>query len=376
MAQGPAKRKKCPEFVYFILGIKSNFILLFFQNVAGFKIMKNLSFAQKILLIFTWIFAILLLLAYLNPYIPVNLFPQLSLLSLIFPLLVSINLIFLIYWLVNLKKYFVIPLLILLLNYNNLNRLYQWKGKHSYDGEGITIMSYNVRLFNDYQQIKRKAVDVDISNFLKDQHPDILLLQEFRPGKKTDFSQYQYKKLGLKGKRKQMGVVIFSKFPIINSGGFDFSNTYNNAVWADIKMGNDTVRVYNVHMQSHSVHPENINNQDKLVVTHKISEVFKKQYFQAEQVKKHMEKSKYPVILGGDFNNTAFSATYRLLKGNKYDAFVQAGQGFGFTWYYKYFPFRIDFLMIDQSFFVKEYKTFSYVKYSDHKPIQAMIKLK
>ncbi len=338
--------------------------------------MKNLSFIQKFFLIFTWIAAILLILAYIAPYIPVNYFPQLSLLSLVFQALVTLNIIFFIYWLINLKKYFFVPLLVLSLNYNNINRLFQWKGKHSYDGEGITIMSYNVRLFNDYQQIKRKAVDVDISNFLKDQNPDILLLQEFRPGKKTDFSQYQYKKLGLKGKRKKMGVVIFSKFPIINSGGFDFSNTYNNAVWADIKMGNDTVRVYNVHMQSHSVHPENIDNQDKMDIGNKISEVFKKQYEQAQMIVNDIEKVKYPIILGGDFNNTAFSATYRLLKGNRYDAFVEAGQGFGFTWYYKYLPFRIDFLLIDKSFFVKEYKTFSHIKFSDHKPIQTLIKLK
>ncbi len=338
--------------------------------------MKNLSLTGKIILLFTWLSGLLLFLAFVAPHISPHIIPQLSLLSLAFPILVLINMLLLIYWLVNLKKYVFIPLLVLMINYNNLHKLYQWRGKHSIEGKGISLMSYNVRLFNDYKQIKRKAVDVDISNFLKDQNPDILLLQEFRPHKKTDFSQYKYKYLGLKGKRKQMGVAVFSKYPIIDKGNFDFKNTYNNAIWVDLKIGKDTLRIYNVHMQSHSIHPERFDNSDKAEISNKITKVFELQYDQAKIIQSNMETVKHKIILGGDFNNTAFSSTYNILKQDRYDAFVEAGKGFGFSWRYKFLPFRIDFLLVDKAFFVRDFITMDNVKFSDHYPIKTLLKIK
>ncbi len=339
--------------------------------------MKNISFVQKIILFFTWIAGFLLVLGFLNPFIPPKYFPQLSFIGLIFPYIVLINFILLLYWLINLKKYFLLPLLALLLNFNNLHALFQSSGKHSIDGKGISVMSYNVRLFNDYNWIKKKAVDVDISNFLKDQAPDILLLQEFRDKKKTDFSQYKYNHIVLKGNKRKSGLAIFSKFPILDKGNIGFDRTYNNAIWADLKIGKDTVRVYNVHMQSHRVHPEDIPQGDKVKLSEKISKDFVKQYEQAIKLDKHISQMKHPVILGGDFNNTAFSYIYRKLKGDqRQDAFVEAGKGFGFTWKYRYFPFRIDFLLIDKAFFVREFNTLNRIKYSDHSPIKTLIKRK
>ena len=339
--------------------------------------MKNISFVQKIILFFTWIAVIFLVLGFITPFIPPKYFPQLSFIGLIYPYIVIVNVLLLLYWLINLKKYFILPLLALLLNFNNLHALFQSSGKHSIDKEGITIMSYNVRLFNAYHWIKKKAVDIDISNFLKDQAPDILLLQEYRDGQKTDFSQYKYKNLVLKGNKRRSGLGIFSKFPIINKGDVHFNHTYNNAIWADIKIGRDTIRVYNVHMQSHRVHPQDIPEGDKIKLSDKISRDFVKQYEQALKLDEHMKKTHHPIILGGDFNNTAFSYIYRKIKGDrKQDAFVEAGKGFGFTWKYKYFPFRIDFLLIDKAFFVREFQTLNQIKYSDHYPIKTLIKRK
>ncbi len=339
--------------------------------------MKNISFVQKFVLFFTWISVFLLVLGFITPFIPPKYFPQLSFIGLIFPYIVLLNILLLLYWLIHLKKYFLLPLLALMLNYNNLHALFQTSGKHSIDNEGISLMSYNVRLFNAYHWIKKKAVDIDISNFLKDQAPDILLLQEFKKDNKTDFSQYKYKQIVMKGTKRSSGLAIFSKFPIVHKGNIAFDHTYNNAIWADLKIGKDTVRVYNVHMQSHRVHPQDIPEGDKIKLSSKISKDFIKQYEQAVKLDNHISKIHYPVILGGDFNNTAFSYIYRKLKGDRrQDAFVEAGKGFGFTWKYKYFPFRIDFLLIDKDFFVREFETLNQIKYSDHYPIKTLIKFK
>ncbi len=340
--------------------------------------MKNLPIRQKIILILNFVGAILLLASFINVYLPPTWGSFLSLLSLVFPFVVLINLLFLIYWLIHLKKYFLISGLFLLLNYNNLQALFQWSGKHPVDPDGFTIMSYNIRLFNTYKWIQKKGIDVDISNYLKDAFPDILLLQEFKSDRRTDFMQYKYKHIVLKGRKHKAGLTIFSRYKIINKGDLKFAKTSNNAIWADIKIGKDTLRIYNIHFQSFKiVNPENLVGQNKLKVGHKFLNVFEKQYEQALILNKHISTSPYPVVVAGDFNNTAFSALYHLLKANKDDAFIEAGQGFGFTWEYKWLPLRIDFILSDtQNFEILKFETLRHIRFSDHFPIEAIIQFK
>ena len=340
--------------------------------------MKNLSITGKIILLFNYIAALWLFIAFLTPYLPVNLMMFLSFNSLIFPFLVLVNILFLIFWSVKFKRYLFVSLLILLINYGNLKALYQWRGRHPFEPEGFSLMSYNVRLFNAYHWIKKKGVNVDISNYLKDRFPDILLLQEFRNDKQTDFLQYSYKHVVLKGKKRKAGLAIFSKYKIIDKGDLDFKNTYNNAIWADIVIKKDTLRVYNLHLQSYKiVNPENLVEQDKVKVGMMMQKVFEKQYFQAEQVAKHAQKSPYPVVIGGDFNNTAFSAPYHILKANKNDAFVEAGKGFGITWRYQWIPLRIDFILPeDKKLQVLDFETLNHIRYSDHYPIKALLQFR
>ena len=47
----------------------------------------------------------------------------------------------------------------------------------------------------------------------------------------------------------------------------------------------------------------------------------------------------------------------------------------GSTFNYKLFPFRIDYIFLDQKFKIYQFKTFSEVDYSDHKPIMAEFEL-
>jgi len=340
--------------------------------------MKNLSIKQKIILLLNYVAALLLLLAFIAPYLPGDLIPFLSLSSLIFPFLVLLNILFVLYWTIQLKKYVFVSLVVLLLNYNNLQAIYQWEGKHPIEPKGFSIMSYNVRLFNAYNWIKQKGIDVDISNYLKDQKPEILLLQEFKPDAKTDFLQYKYKHIVLKGNKRKAGLAIFSNFKILKQGDLHFKDTYNNAIWADLLIGKDTIRIYNIHLQSYKiVNPEDLVEQDKLKTGQKLQKVFVEQEKQAKIIQQHIAKTKHPVIIGGDFNNTAFSAPYHILKQERTDAFVDAGEGFGITWQYKWLPLRIDFILSDPDRLeVLQFETLNHIKYSDHFPIKALLKVR
>ena len=79
-------------------------------------------------------------------------------------------------------------------------------------------------------------------------------------------------------------------------------------------------------------------------------------------------------ILTGDFNNTAYSYVYKLIKDDFQDTFECAGNGFGRTFDFKFFPVRIDFILADASFKVNHFKTFD-VKFSDHYPILTKVSL-
>ena len=94
------------------------------------------------------------------------------------------------------------------------------------------------------------------------------------------------------------------------------------------------------------------------------------QQLQTELFEKHKNNCPYKMIVCGDFNNTAFSYVYHSIKGELKDAFKTAGNGFGRTYDFKFFPTRIDFILADRALNIESFKTFD-VNYSDHYPIMA-----
>ncbi len=103
-----------------------------------------------------------------------------AVLSLTVPFLILINILFCVYWLVKIRRQFLLSALVLGLGYNHLLSLYNFSGSEtSAKEEGITLMSYNVRLLNFYNWINDKAIPEKIQAFIKKQSPDILSVQEY-----------------------------------------------------------------------------------------------------------------------------------------------------------------------------------------------------
>jgi endonuclease/exonuclease/phosphatase family metal-dependent hydrolase len=137
-----------------------------------------------------------------------------------------------------------------------------------------------------------------------------------------------------------------------------------------------------MHLQSLKISPdvneidENIEaiNQDKSQMMFKrISVAFKKQQQQAEIFKEHKKHCKYPIIICGDMNNSAFSYVYRSIKGKLKDGFEEAGKGFGETYKFRYYPARIDYVFVDEKMSVKKFESFPEFINSDHFPIMARL---
>ncbi|WP_040279071.1 endonuclease/exonuclease/phosphatase family protein [Psychroserpens damuponensis] len=340
--------------------------------------MKKLKLYDKLIFVINSLIAFALLLSYVLPYIEPKKFAFLSVLSLAVPFLIIVNILFVIYWLLKVKKQLMVSLVVLALGYSYVFSLYKLSSsKNIDDAENISVMNYNVRLFNVFDWIKDTNLKANMSAFISKKNPDILCMQEYRSDDDVNLRMFPYKYIELTGKKVKNGQAIYTKFPIINSGSIEFPHTSNNAIFVDVVKGKDTLRVYNVHLQSSGIDPavEKLSKENSENLFKRVSSTFKMQQSQAEQFLDHKNKSPYKTIISGDFNNTAYSYVYKEIKGDMLDAFKQAGNGFGRTFDFKFFPVRIDFVLVDDTFEINAFKTFD-VKYSDHYPVMAKVKIK
>ncbi len=345
--------------------------------------MKKLSWFNKTVFFLNIVLTVLTVLAYVLPFLAPKLFPFLSVLTLILPLFLIFNGLFFIYWMFQLKRQMILSGIVLIIGITFINKFYKFSNTTNNDDESdFVVMSYNVRLFNLFQWIPRDDVKQKIKSFINDQNPDILCIQEYSETAKIDLRVYKHKFIFMQGNKIKTGQAIFSKYPIIDKGNINFPDSDNTVIYADIRIETDTIRVYDMHLQSIQITPdvneiqENVDVIDKQksqLVIKRISKGFRKQQLQAEILMKHKNNCPYPIIICGDMNNSAFSYVYRNVKGNLNDCFEEAGKGFGETYNFKYYPARIDYIFTDKSMKVKSFRNFSDFKNSDHYPIVARL---
>ena len=197
--------------------------------------MKPLNIFNKLIFFINSLFATALLLAYLLPYIPPSTFPFLSVLSLGMPVLLIINIIFLIYWLVKLKKQFLLSCLVLLLGFNHILSLYRVEADtYKKQPEDIKLLSYNVRQFNRFNWIEGDTVTNQIIHFIEDEKPDIVCLQEYHKRKDINFSGFKHKYEVITIEDERFGQAIYTNYPVINKGSLEFEDSNNNAIYLDV----------------------------------------------------------------------------------------------------------------------------------------------
>lgn len=324
--------------------------------------------------------------AYIFPFLAPKAFPIMSALTLFMPVFFVLNGLFFVYWGIQFKKRMILSGLVLLMGITFINKFYKFSGKDlPADENDFVVMSYNVRLFNVFKWLERDDVPDNILAFINEKNPDILCIQEYSNSAHIDLKVYPHRYIFSEGNQIKTGQAIFSKFPIINEGNITFSNSGNNAIFADIKRGKDIIRVYNMHMQSIKISPDvnEINdNIDALneggksqKLLKRISVAFAEQQQQAEILKEHKKDCPYPLIICGDMNNSAFSYVYRNIKGKLKDSFEEAGKGFGATYKFRYYPARIDYIFVDGTMKVKQFESFPDFENSDHYPIMARLSM-
>ena len=345
--------------------------------------MKKLSLFNKFVFGLNIAITALTFIAYFLPFLAPKLFPLLSVLTLILPLFLLLNGLFFLYWLLQLKRQVILSGLVLLVGITFINKFYKFTSNEiEAEDKDFTLMSYNVRLFNLFGWIEGEDVGNSILTFINEQNPDILCIQEYSENASIDLRVYKYKSVFMEGNKIKTGQAIFSKFPIINGGELKISSIGNNIIYADIKKGKDTIRVYNMHLQSIKISPDvneisrhvdSINKNKSQLIFNRISDAFKKQELHTEILVAHKSKCNYPMIVCGDMNNSPFSYVYRSIKSDMNDCFEESGKGFGQTYHFKFYPARIDYIFASKKMKIKKFTTFTDFQKSDHFPISTRL---
>jgi endonuclease/exonuclease/phosphatase family metal-dependent hydrolase len=353
----------------------------------------------KILLAVNVLFAVTLLLSYLAVHISPGDFALPAFFGLAYPYLLLINIILVIIWAMLLKFEALISVVVIAIGLTHFSNYIKLIKPARDKANTFKVLSYNVRLFNYFENKNGANSDKKIFEFLKSQKPDIICLQEFfavgNPSLKEAAIKtalggkyYSHMKVLGSGKNKFYGIITLSRYPIIRKGEIIHPASSSLSIYTDLLIGKDTFRIYNNHLQSfrlkrmeRSFIEEMTSSDDKETMKEvkslsvSLKKGFVRRSLQAQQVKDHINRSPYHVIVAGDFNDTPVSYSYRRIRKGLKDSFVNSGYGAGFTYKGNYPPNRIDYILYDNAL-LNPYFEIIKIRYSDHYPIVAYFRHK
>ena len=363
------------------------------------------KFTDRLILILNIISAAGLLVAYLAPVVNPAKFFFPALLGLAYPYLLMVNLLFLCYWMIRLKKEVLISLLVILIGWNQLNNLLPMGSKNHKIPEQVDtttifkVLSYNVRGFDRYHWRNNSNTRSEIFDFIEKQDPHILCFQEYYTSGKRGETQadlsgylYHFPESAIyyttdPANRTGVGIATYSRFPMIKRSRIPFNSSFNAAMYTDLLIQQDTIRVFNIHLQSIQFRQENYAfidtarftyNRDQMreikSIGSRLKVAFSLRADQASMIANYIKDSPYPVIVMGDFNDTPQSFAYRKIRKGLHDAFRKAGRGFGNTYSGEMPSFRIDHIMYGDPLIPYQFKRIK-TDYSDHFPITSWFSL-
>ena len=335
-------------------------------------------------------------------------FVFISYLGLGFPILLMINILYLILWIVSLKwKFAVLQIIALAFCWPSIDTYIPLNyKKETVPEKAFKIMSYNVRGFDWLEGDEARANP--IYSYIANSGADIVCLQEFAVDTNKDpkkiislqefddiMVNYPYRtiiRLGDTISSTMYGLACYSKYPIEKVARVPIESAFNGSAMYEIKIGKKYITIVNNHLESNRLTAEDKELYKELVVDQRrdklgavtqsirshLDPAFKTRATQANIIADCIRQQRGKtdaMIICGDFNEPPISYACETIKGNFLDAYKYTGTGVGITYHQDGFFFRIDYIM--HSLNLHAYNcTVGTVKYSDHYPIWAWITFK
>ena len=267
----------------------------------------------------------------------------------------------------------------------------------------IRIASWNVARFIEMKRNNNKGSQTRLKmmDLIGEQEADIFCMQEFFHSNdsawypnleyiRNHFNYpYYYYSHDNDGDNHFIGNIIFSRYPIIDSGMVRYPRPSlpEALMHCDIKVNNDTVRVYTTHLQSLQFKKDDYEKIDRIKeaegeVVSDSKTIFSKlrrgialRKMQTDVVAQVLEDSPYPYLFCGDLNDVPNSYTYFKIRGDLQDAFLKKGFAVGRTFSALSPTLRIDYIFADNNFRIDQFNRII-KNYSDHYLIMADVQLK
>ena len=311
---------------------------------------------------------------------------QLGLLSTVVlgaPIIYMVLLIVSLYWVLRWKWSIVIfSLIFVIIGSLSVKRYYRidFKQKPQTNIKNCTkVVCYNIAN-NDSDSIV---------SALKAHNPNILCLQEYVSASKERWNELGEKYTSTANGSLDFSCEIFTKYRILKQGLIDSLPRFN-AIWADLLISKDTVRVINLHLKSTTITAQDMQfvegheyvldtarNSKLKSIADKLAE---NNIFRSAQAKKVEEfiiaSQPRKMIVCGDFNDVPLSYSYNLIAQSLVDTFIAAGSGYTYTFNGFFKLLAIDHMLTTEHFDILSYEVDYSMNYSDHYPIISRLKLK
>ena len=360
---------------------------------------------DAVVMVFTVVGGLMLVGALLAKVIDPRATTFFAFLGLFYQVVYVVNVACALWWVVRWKRTFFASVVVLLVGAHSIGLFYRSDartevGTVERSRNDLVVATYNVMNFGNPATGEDDAGDYQqVLEWLNSQGAHIVCLQEahfsssrsfgdFRNGlRKMSYGFFVNAKVDSEEQNTGSGYAVLSSYPIVRHSVVERGETNIGGVWADIKIDRDTIRVFNLHLQSTGI--TNTDRTDTLSpqilddtmaraklakITDKLVGNYRVRALQAEVVARAIEESPHAVVVCGDFNDTPVSYAYhQILSEGLVDTFVERGRGVEFTFKGLYDLFRIDYILSEkESFDVKRYNSFD-LDYSDHKPVVARL---
>ncbi len=342
-----------------------------------------------------------LLLSYFAPHVDPNRVVWFAFLGLVAPFLYVGNVLLMLYWILRWKGIVLLPIMLMLIGLLHVGKYFRPQFQREYEpvprADGtLRILSYNVGGFWGKEAGTDVSRMAQIADYIAEENPDILCMQEYEVNHVNTRAYFdsvmeplRYKAVyyAIQGKESGWGLAVYSRYRILDKGHISFPESTNSAMWVDILVRRDTIRVFNCHLQTTQVNEQDKDflrsqafadtlSQDKAKgIARKLARNFRKRAVQADSLALHIHDGTPRVIVCGDFNDTPMSYTYGRMRGDLKDAFQQKGRGVIYTYRGLLGLFRIDYLFHSEEFETVDYQT-EQPAWSDHNPVVVDLKLK
>ena len=264
------------------------------------------------------------------------------------------------------------------------------------EDESLHILSYNVCAFGFKPHTKTSPNA--ILQYIKSSGADIVCLQEamlnqnpwagvvsktLRSYLSQDYPYIQVHRVNRGGST----LALLSKYPVTEAKEIPLPSWVNGAVAYKILIRGEEVLIINVHLES--FHLKRVDGEDYLrlasrgqalrlkdALDTKLAPTFQAHGVQANIIHQLIQSyGTERVIVCGDFNDTPLSYTRRKIGEGLQDAFVERGNGFGFTFNTRPFIVRIDHILYGSAFRALSCEVDKTASESDHHPIEAVLSL-